>query len=739
VNSNGQNVTAQFEYSTSYCPSASQPGAPVGVQNVNGSSNISYTLSGLNQNTIYFYNAVAFASNATKVYGSCMQFTPTTNTITTGDPTVNTFSPSNVTTSGATLNGTVNTNGNQSVTTYFEYAQNYCPTSGQGGTQVGSQVFSNGSYNMTYTLGGLQPNTTYRVSAVAYGLSGLRVYGGCQTFTTTGNSYYYNPPVYSNPTVTTNAATNVTSNSAVLNGSIYPNGSTNNSVYFEWGTDYNLANRTNSQYIDGFTTNFNANLNIQLNPNTTYYYRAAALSQNGTIARGQIMSFSTNYGNYNYNYQQPIVGNLTVNTTQATEIFSDSARLNCTVGWNSVSNSYVSTWFEYGTTQNLGNQTAVQSVGQNAVCSRVALNLSPNTTYYFRAVGQIPGGAISRGQTLSFMTGIAQPTFVYNNTPVYTYTQTNTTKTTTSSAKATLNKEVANLSFPNGTKTAIAALAGNTIEYAITVANTGNSSMNGAVLRDKLSQFTTFVSGSDQAYLDASTGEVVWNLPTISAGESKVVTLRVTANQINENVVAENVAKLTAGSASKTSNTTIAIIHQIPLLLSMVPDRDRALPGESVNFTVNYKNDGKSALSGATLHVILPAGMDYQSSNMNLVREDANSYQLSVGNIDAQGQGAVTITAVVAKDVQIGKTLTANAVMTYNDAFMKRQIDVNTYSNLTVGTGSAAPTSAINQGANQTAEVGVVAKSGFFPESLLGWLGLILLIVVLVILIRKNI
>jgi uncharacterized repeat protein (TIGR01451 family) len=726
VNTNtSSNVATYFEYSSYTCPTAWQPGIQIGSQtfNSNGTYSMNATASNLQPNTTYYVSAVA-SVNGVKYYGTngCQTFY--TNGNGSQIMTVTTNAVSNVNWSSATFNGYVSTNGsgNQTVTTFFQYGTTYPPT-WQAGTQT---IYGSGNFSTNQT--GLGQNTTYYVRAGAYGSDGNIVYAPnyvtFSTYNNNNNNNYYN----TYPTVTTYSATNVVSNSATLNGYVTSNGDTNMYAYFEWGTDYNLGNRTSSQYVGNATTYLSASLNGQLQNNTTYYFRAAAQGQNGVITRGQTMSFSTSQG---YQYPQ---NNITVNTQPATEVFTDSARMNCSVNWNSGLGygTYTNVWFEYGTTMNLGNQTLVQTLTNSGSCSRVALYLSPSTNYYFRAVGQVPGGSIVRGNILGFTTGYGT-----------SYTPVTTTPTPSTSGRATLNEEVANLSFPNGTKTAIAAFAGNTIEYAITVSNTGTADLSNVVLRNKLSSYTTFVSASDAGTFSASTGDVTWNLSSLGAGQTKKVTVRVTANSANDNVVAEDTARLSTDSISRTSNTTIAIIQVTPLMLSLVPDRDRVVPGDTVNYTVNYKNDGKSSLAGASLQVVLPVGMDFQSSDKNFVREENNSYRADIGSIDAEGQGSVTLRAVVGKDVPNGKVLTANAVMSYNDAFLKKQIDVNTYSNVVADSnarmGAAVSNANAPVNASLAAGIGTATKSGFFPQSLLGWIGLILLIAVLVILIRKNI
>jgi hypothetical protein len=97
-------------------------------------------------------------------------------------PTVTTSAASGVTANSATLNGSVNPNG-LSTTAYFQWGTdtNYGNTVPNPALPCGS---GNTFTNLTITLTGLNPNTTYHYQLVASNASGGTVYGADQTFTT---------------------------------------------------------------------------------------------------------------------------------------------------------------------------------------------------------------------------------------------------------------------------------------------------------------------------------------------------------------------------------------------------------------------------------------------------------------------------------------------------------------------------------------------------------------------------
>jgi hypothetical protein len=104
--------------------------------------------------------------------------------------------------------------------------------------------------------------------------------------------------------------------------------------------------------------------------------------------------------NVNSVIPQPIYNACAV-TTVATNVTQTSAQLN---GLLTGSTTSTSTYFEYGTTVNLGLQTPAQFVSGNVPFTQSITGLNSNTAYYFRLVSNCSNGTISRGSIESFYT-----------------------------------------------------------------------------------------------------------------------------------------------------------------------------------------------------------------------------------------------------------------------------------------------------------------------------------------------
>lgn len=267
------------------------------------SGNVSENISGLAQNTVYYYRAVAQGSDGVLAYGNTLSFVTMINSgcsyncnTNSGLPSVTTLNANNTSDTFAILQGYVNPNNTSDTTRWFEWG----PTTSMGYT-TGKLAQGASAGNFTDTISNLTANTTYYYRAVAQNSYGT-VYGSVLSFTTTGGTVYY-PPVVTAPTAVTTLATEVTATSAKMHGIALINGNINTTGWFEWGTTQNLGSQTSTATLGSASSiTYSGYLN-GLSSNTTYYYRAVAQNAYGT-SRGAILSFTTSAGSV---YQPPVV------------------------------------------------------------------------------------------------------------------------------------------------------------------------------------------------------------------------------------------------------------------------------------------------------------------------------------------------------------------------------------------------------------------------------------------------
>lgn len=322
-------------------------------------------------------------------------------------PTVSTNPVTIVSASRVTLNGFINPN-DLNTSYWFELNENGSINS-----------FGNGNLtsagNVQVSLIEMDPTITYSVRLVAQNSDGKSYgetisfstnQGSSQTTNNTSNYQYNNAGNNNNsganafgntPIVNTTYATNVTDNGAIFNGYVDPNGGSNVYRWFEWGTTQALGNVSGNLSAGTYPNYFSHGIS-GLERNTTYYYRAGAHSSAGTV-NGSIFSFTTGTSNTNTSNIAPIVLAKT-----PSYIGADRAQLNATAvkGGSSLKNAY----FEWGTSQALGNTTPTQMLTQESSVNIIETlsTLKPDTAYSYRVVVQDAKNAVYRSRIVTFYT-----------------------------------------------------------------------------------------------------------------------------------------------------------------------------------------------------------------------------------------------------------------------------------------------------------------------------------------------
>jgi hypothetical protein len=325
------------------------------------------TLSITNPNTLFYYRA--FGTNGVNTfYGNQLSFT--SENITT---TVTTQAATLIKTCSATLNGTVTTSNPAAIQNQgIIYSTNPNPT-----------ISVNTYGQLNSETSGLLPNTLYYARAFATTCA-QTTYGNEISFTTKANAI----------NVTTNAITGITSCRATFNGTTTTGlGSEVTLSGFCYSLTANPTLETAS-VIGGSTTNFNVFTNnlICLNPATTYYVRA--YSQNCTgITYGNEVSFTT------------LPTSISIITNVQTFVGSCQIIVPLNTISSTVSTACISrTGICYSSTQNptINNLFVFQYNGNASIS--FSENITPSTTYYYRAFVTLCNETTLYGNQLSFTT-----------------------------------------------------------------------------------------------------------------------------------------------------------------------------------------------------------------------------------------------------------------------------------------------------------------------------------------------
>jgi uncharacterized protein (TIGR02145 family) len=243
----------------------------------NGIGQFVSNISDLSAGTTYHVRAYAINSVGT-AYGEDITF------LTLGQsPVATTMAATNISATGATLNGTVNAN-DLSTTVTFEYGSS--TSYGQTSGATPGPVTGNTSTNVSAGITSLTPGATYHFRIKAVNSLGT-IYGSDLVFSTQGLA----------PTATTQAATNLSSSSATLNGTVNANG-LSTTISFEYGTTISYgqtAVATPGQITGNSITSANA-ARTGLTQGTTYHFRIKAVNSAGTSYGSDLTFTTTNTG-----------------------------------------------------------------------------------------------------------------------------------------------------------------------------------------------------------------------------------------------------------------------------------------------------------------------------------------------------------------------------------------------------------------------------------------------------------
>jgi hypothetical protein len=346
-------------------------------------------LNDLKSNTTYYVSPFVII-NSSPVFGKTVSF-KTSNII---QPGIQTIGAERITHNTALLLGTITSSGTHPVSEYgLIWSINPNPTTTENTKTSSRDNVTNFPFSFEASVQNLQANTIYNFRAYVIS-NGVTSYGENLTFRT---------GTIVQPIVVTGNATDITTNTAKLGGSLTSAGTYPVSERgVVWATTANPTVNDFKASVSGNITNFPDNYTVNavnLALGTTYNYRAYVIS-NGVVAYGENKIFKTT------DMFQPTVstGEAKASDRMATLFGTVSAK-----GSHPIS-QYGVCWSTSPNPTTTGSKIAISGDIQHvpAIFSIAAENLSPNTTYHYRAY-VIMNGVTTYGADNTFITGVNQP------------------------------------------------------------------------------------------------------------------------------------------------------------------------------------------------------------------------------------------------------------------------------------------------------------------------------------------
>jgi len=502
------------------------------------------------------------------------------------------------------------------------------------------------------------------------------------------------------PLAQTKAPQLVTEKSATLVGWVNPNQTSGTTYWFEWGIGGQQTYYETKRMSAGTAKEYTFSL-TGLAPERGYFYRVVAENTRGKDV-GMTTSFVTKALPV---VLEPTIAVVTLEPKAVTDI---SANLN---GYIAAHGSKTAVrWFEWGTTQALGNITKSARAASGVSYFNTTINgLVPDTQYYYRAIGDNDSGPMF-GIIRSFRT-LEGPAIgaVTSGTSGSGGTRTTTATTKTHSAGllvedpsqiTSTSASVPVTTILSGTERAVARMeygpdatvltrrgtqwAVQKGEYTKNVPLSGLNpdtkyyyrmvieSESGKKTYSEQHTFTTAIKSTSQLSFFGNKSPTKSGATAVGGNTSGSSTI--VGNPMTPGIV-QGKTPLSGGSFSGFMNALFggkSVTHQIATISENVAQ-------DPVQYTIRYANGGTETLTQAVLRVEFPKNVIYVGDDTQnefaVVGEEVSvkrEYVLEVGDISPGETRTVTLLGLQTSDVITDTG--ARSTLEYVDANGKTQV-----------------------------------------------------------------
>lgn len=191
-----------------------------------------------------------------------------------------------------------------------------------------------------------------------------------------------------------------------------------------------------------------------------------------------------------------------------------------------------------------------------------------------------------------------------------------------------------------------------------------------------------------------------------------------------DRIVVEQAPTVETTAVTVENNTSVS--KESLVYLNIEENGQTVSANQLKNYTIYYKNISTKNLKDVILTVALPSDINLTNSSLGYLSDKDNTFVVNIGNLYPSQEGRILLETKVDSDVLTGKILVVTGNMAYTTVENDSQEEVFAYSKNEV----------INQNEN-LASATVLAGNGFLPNTLVGWLVLILVLVIIILLAKR--
>ncbi len=531
--------------------------------------------------------------------------------------------------------------------------------------------------------------------------------GSYETFTIGGGNENDQEPV-----ADTFGADEIEDDSAELNGSVDMNDFEDGIVFFAYGQNQNdvsdleqdfdtYSDADDAENGDDFQvilvdSNHDGDANFAedisgLESDEEYFYQICVQFENENgddeIECGGVENFYTDDENNN--------DNLFVNTFTAQDVDNNSAELRGDI--DEIGNENVYRYFEWGTNTNMNNELYLSgSTGSTGEFSRVLHGLNQNTTYYYRACAEeVDGGDYDCGVRRSFET----------------------------TGNQTGGELVAITTDPSSVGQSSAVLNGLAVSPDVDIDKMWFQWGSTVSLERVTSQTTVNASGTQTLSRSVS---------GLSANTTYYYRVVAVDEDGNTEYGLRKIFRTDRGTVIINPNPNPPVVinevngaGSLFLALNIEPDFENVVVGDTIDYTVTYRNISDTDLEDVVVQVIFAEETRFVKSTAGFYSQPDHNLTVVVGDLDEDEQGEFVVRVEVLRGAA-GDLIVAQANAGHNHpSILDAQV-------------GSVPAYAINNVVNNPNRLGAFAfGAGFFPTTFLGWLILLIVIILLVLLARR--